>query len=182
MNHPRPSQQTTACRNQVYTLALEVPPPNISIVLLSNRAAIAHRRAYADFVENTPRLADLTDDELRALLNDDSLPLPQQIKVLDERRHRAAVRHRAQEMAELVATVPVMAALDESAEMVHKAQAWLDRAKWVRAKAVQSAVAAGYSLRTVAEVARVAPSTVMRLSAQELLAEPPPAGPSPAHQ
>ena len=157
-------------------------PSNISTVLLSNKAAIAHRTAYAGFVENTPRLADLTDDELKALLNDDSLPLPQQIKVLDERRHRAAVRHRAEETAELVATVPVMAALGDSAEMVHKAQAWLDRAKWLRAKAVKAALAAGYSVRTTAEVARVAPSTALRIGSEELGAEPPPARPSPAHQ
>ncbi|MCY3863265.1 MAG: hypothetical protein OXG67_15065 [bacterium] len=126
-------------------------------------------------MKNTPRLADLTDDELKALLNDDSLPLPQQIKVLDERRHRAAVRHRAEEMAELVATVPVMAALDEGAELVRKTQTRLDRAKWARTKAVQAALAAGYSVRTVAEVAHVAPSTALRLGAAELGAEPPPA-------
>jgi len=99
----------------------------------------------------------------------------QQIRVLDERRHRAAVRHKAEEIAELVATVPVIAALDDSAESVRKAQAWLDRAKWVRAKAVQAALAAGYSVRAVAEVARVAPSTALRLDSQELTAEPPPA-------
>ncbi len=118
-------------------------------------------------------MADLTDDELRALLNDDNLPLPRQIKVLDERRHRAAVRHRAEEMAQLVATVPVMAALDDSAEMVRKAQAWLDRAKWVRARSVQSALAAGYSVRTVAEIARIAPSTTLRIGSQEIPVEPP---------
>ena len=55
------------------------------------------------------------------------------------------------------------------------ARAWLDRAKWVRAKAVKSALAADYSLRTVAEIARVAPSTVLRIGSQELPAEPPPA-------
>ena len=120
-------------------------------------------------------LADLADEELKALLNDDSLPLAEQIQVLDERRHRAAVRRKAEEMAELVATVTVMTALDDSAELVRKAQGWLDRAKWVRAKAVQSALAAGYSLRTVAEIARIAPSTALRLGSQELPAEPPPA-------
>lgn len=119
--------------------------------------------------------ADLADEELKALLNDDSLPLAEQIQVLDERRHRAAVRRKAEEKAELVATVPVIAALDDSAELVRKAQGWLDRAKWVRAKAVQSALAAGYSLRTVAEIARIAPSTALRLGSQELPAEPPPA-------
>jgi len=126
-------------------------------------------------VENAQRLANLTDEELRALLNDDSLPLSKQIKVLDERRHRAAVQRRAEELAELVATVPMIAALDDSAEMVHKAQAWLDRAKWVRAKAVQAALAAGYSVRTVAEFARVAPSTALRIGSEELAPEPPPA-------
>ncbi len=124
-------------------------------------------------VTNTLQLADLSDDELRALLNDESLPLAQQIKVLDERRHRAAVRRKVEEMAELVATVPVMAALDDSAQMVWKAQAWLDRTKWVRSKAVKSALAAGYSVRTVAEVARVAPSTALRIGSQEVAAEPP---------
>ena len=126
-------------------------------------------------MKNDLQLAHMTDEELKALLNDDSLPLSQQIRVLDERRHRAAVRHKAEQIAELVATVPVIAALDDSAEMVRKAQAWLDRAKWVRAKAVQAAIAAGYSLRAVAVVARVAPSTALRLGSQELPAEPPPA-------
>lgn len=78
-------------------------------------------------------------------------------------------------MAELVATIPVMAALDDSAEMVREAQGWLDRAKWVRAKAVQSALAAGYSVRTTAEIAQVAPSTVLRLGSQELPSDLPPA-------
>ncbi|MXW42060.1 MAG: hypothetical protein F4138_03225 [Acidimicrobiia bacterium] len=104
-------------------------------------------------MKNDLQLADLTDEELKTLLNDDGLPLSQQIRVLDERRCRAAVRRKAEEMAELVTTVPVMAALDDSAELVRKAQAWLDRAKWVRAKAVQTALAAGYSVRTVAQVA-----------------------------
>ena len=126
-------------------------------------------------MKNELQFADLTDEELKALLNDDSLPLSQQIKVLDERRHRAAVRRKAEEIAELVATVPVMAALDDSAEMVRKAQAWLNRAKWVRAKAVQSALASNYSLRTVAEIARIAPSTALRIGSQKLSAEPPPA-------
>lgn len=123
-------------------------------------------------VKNELQLADLTDEELKALLNDDSLPLSQQIKVLDERRHRAAVRRKAEEIAELVATVPVMAALDDSAEMVRKAQAWLDRAKWARSKAVQAALAAGYSVRTTAEIARIAPSTALRIGSQVLPAEP----------
>lgn len=42
-----------------------------------------------------------------------------------------------------MATIPVMAALDDSAELVREAQAWLDRAKWVRAKAVQGVVVVG---------------------------------------
>ena len=133
------------------------------------------RTASVCAVKNELPFADLADEELKALLNDDSLPLAEQIQVLDERRHRAAVRRKAEEKAELVATVPVIAALDDSAELVRKAQGWLDRAKWVRAKAVQSALAAGYSLRTVAEIARIAPSTALRLGSQELPAEPPPA-------
>lgn len=125
-------------------------------------------------VKNDLQLAELSDERLRELLNDDSLPLSQQIRVLDERRRRAAVRRKAEEMADLVATVPVMAALADSAEMVGKAQAWLDRAKWVRSKAVKSALAAGYSVRITAEVARVAPSTALRIGSEELAGEPPP--------
>ncbi len=132
-----------------------------------------YRTPIVWLVKNATHLADLSDDELRALLNDDSLPLSQQIKILDGRRLRAAVRHKAEEMAELVETVPVMAALDESAEMVGKAQAWLDRAKWVRSKAVKSALAASYSVRITAEVARVAPSTALRIGSEELASEPP---------
>lgn len=128
-------------------------------------------------VKNAQRFADLTDEELRELLNDESLPLSQQIEVLDERRHRAAARRKAEEMAELVATVPAMAALGDSAEMVRQARDLLDRAKWTRAKAVQAALAAGYSVRTVAEIAQVAPSTALRLGSQELPAEPPPRQP-----
>lgn len=157
-------------------------PSNIISVHRSNPSVFLYRTTIVCAVKNELRLADLTDEELKALLNDDSLPLSQQIKVLDERRHRAAVRRKAEEMAELVATVSVMAALDDSAEMVRKAQARLDRAKWVRAKAVQSALAAGYSVRTVAEIACVAPSTAMRLAAQDLSVEPPPAHPSPTHK
>ena len=76
-------------------------------------------------------------------------------------------------MAELVATVPVMTALDDSAEMVRNAQDWLDRAKWVRAKAVQAALAASYSVRTVAEIARISPSTALRVGSEKLPPEPP---------
>lgn len=124
-------------------------------------------------MKNASGLAGLTDEGLKGLLNDESLSLARQLQVLDELSRRAAVRRKAEEMAELVSTVPVMAALDESAEMVREAQAWLDRAKWVRARAVQSALAAGYSLRTVAEIARMAPSSVLRVGSQELPAEPP---------
>ena len=125
-------------------------------------------------MKNNLDLADLTDEELKALLNDDNLPLSQQIRVLDERRRRAAVRRRAEEMAELVETVPVMTALDDSAEMVRKTQAWLDRAKWARSKAIRAALAAGYSVRTTAEVARIAPSTALRIGSEEPASEPPP--------
>lgn len=159
----------------MYTLALEVPLPTIIFVWLSNSLVFVYRTTIVCAVKNDAPLADLTDKELRALLNDDSLPLAQQIEVLDERRRRAAVRRKAEEMAELVATVPAMAALDDSAELVRKTQTRLDRAKWARTKAVQAALAAGYSVRTVAEVAHVAPSTALRLGAAELGAEPPPA-------
>lgn len=125
-------------------------------------------------VKDVLQLGDLTDDELKALLNDDSLPLAQQIMVLDERRQRAAEKRKAEEMVELVATVPVMAALDDSAKMVRKAQGSLDRAKRERAKAVRAALAAGYSVRTTAEIAQIAPSTALRISSDEPVAEPPP--------
>ena len=126
-------------------------------------------------VKDALELADLTDEELRGLLGDESVSLARQIRVLDVLSRRAAVRRKAEELAELVETVPVMAALDDSAEMVRRAQAWLDRAKWVRAKAVQSALADGHSLRTVAEIARIAPSTALRVSSLELPAVSPPA-------
>ncbi len=126
-------------------------------------------------VSKAAQLGDLSDEELKELINDDSLSLARQIKVLDEMGRRATARRRTLELAELVASVPVMSALDDSAEMVREAQAWLDRAKWMRATAVQSAIAAGYSLRTIAEIARVAPSTAMRLGAEQLPTEPPPA-------
>ena len=123
-------------------------------------------------MKNAAQLAELTDHELMDLLSDDSLSLARQLKVLDELSSRAAARKRAEELAEMIATVPVMAALDESAEMVQEAQARLERVKWIRAKAVQSAIAAGYSLRTVSEVARIAPSTALRLRDEQLPAEP----------
>ena len=124
-------------------------------------------------MKNAAQLAELTDHELMDLLSDDSLSLARQLKVLDELSSRAAARKRAEELAEMIATVPVMAALDESAEMVQEAQARLERVKWIRAKAVQSAIAAGYSLRTVADIARIAPSTALRLRDEQLPAEPP---------
>ena len=95
---------------------------------LTEQTGVVHRTAIVCAVKNASQLADLTDEELRALLNDDSAPLDQQLRVLDERRHRAAIRRKAEAIAELVATVPVMAALDDSAEMVRRAEAWLDRA------------------------------------------------------
>ena len=153
---------------QVYTLALQVPSPNVTAVQYSNRKMFGRRIAIVYVVDNASELADLTDEELRALLNDDSLSLARQIRVLDERRHRAAARRKAEEMAELVATVPVMAALHDSAEIVRKAQTRLDQAKRARAEAVQAALAAGYNVRTTAEIAQVAPSTALRLGSQEL--------------
>jgi len=85
---------------QVYTLALQVPPPNVTAVQYSNRKMFGRRMAIVYVVDDASELADLTDEELRALLNDDSLPLARQIRVLDERRHRAAERRKAEEMAE----------------------------------------------------------------------------------
>ncbi len=158
---------------QVYTLALQVPPPNVTAAQYTNEYVFEYRTTTVCAMKNGLPLTGLTDEELKALLNDDSLPLSQQIRVLDERRHRAAVRRKAEEMAELVGTVPVMAALDDSAEMVRKAQTRLDRAKRERAKAVQAALAAGYSVRTVAEIAGVAPSTALRLGSNDFPAEPP---------
>ena len=124
-------------------------------------------------MKNAALLAELTDHELTDLLSGDSLSLARQLRVLDELSSRAAARKRAEELAEMIAAVPVMAALDESAEMVQEAQARLEGVKWIRAKAVQSAIAAGYSLRTVSEVARIAPSTALRLRDEQLPAEPP---------
>ncbi len=124
-------------------------------------------------VGNPSWLADVSTEELKGLLGDESVSLAREREVLDELSRRAAIRHKAQEMADLVATVPAMAALDDSAEMVRQAQVRLDQAKRVRANAVQAALAAGYSLRTVAEIAHVAPSTALRISSQQLTAEPP---------
>lgn len=125
-------------------------------------------------VGNASKLGGLADVELRGLLDDESLSLARQLEVLDELSRRALARRKAEETAELVAAVPVMAALDDSAEMVRKAQAQLDRAKQVRAEAVRAALAEGYSVRTVAEVARVAPSTALRLGSEDLAGEPSP--------
>ncbi|MDE0493119.1 MAG: hypothetical protein OXH54_04220 [Acidimicrobiaceae bacterium] len=60
-------------------------------------------------------------------------------------------------MADLVATVQTLAALGDSAEFMREAQSWLDQAKWVRARAVQTVLSEGYSVRTVAGIAQVAP-------------------------
>lgn len=73
-----------------------------------------------------------------------------------------------------MATVPVLAALGDSAEIVRQAQVRLDQAKRVRAHAVQAALAEGYSVRTVAHIAHMAPSTTLRIRSQRLAAEPPP--------
>ena len=117
---------------------------------------------------NASRLADVSTEELKALLGDESMSLVREREVLDELSRRAAMRHRAEEMADLVATVPALAALGDSAEMVHRAQVRLDQAKRVRANAVRAALAGGYSVRTVAEIAHVAPSTALRISSRQL--------------
>ena len=119
-------------------------------------------------VGNASRLADVSTEELKGLLGDESMSLAREREVLDELSRRAAVRHKAAQMADLVATVPALAALDDSAEMVRQAQARLDQAKGVRANAVQAALAEGYSVRTVAEIAHIAPSTALRISSQQL--------------
>ena len=119
-------------------------------------------------VENASGLAEVSTEELKTLLGDENMSSAREREVLDELSRRAAVRHKAEEMAGLVATVPALAALDDSAEMVRQAQARLDQAKAVRANAVQAALAAGYSLRTVAEIAHIAPSTALRISSQQL--------------
>ena len=120
-------------------------------------------------------LAELGDDELRDLLNDDSLPLARQLKVLDEQTRRATARLQAERLAELVAANPVLADLESTAETVREVQGWLEQAKWDRARAVRAALDAEFSLRTVASIARVAPSTVKRLRDEQLPPEPPPA-------
>ena len=102
------------------------------------------------------------------LLGYESPSSARQLEVLDELSRRTAVRHKAEEMADLVATVPVLAALGDSAEMVRQAQVRLDQAKRVRANAVQAALAEGYSVRTVAHIARMAPSTALRIRSQQL--------------
>lgn len=123
---------------------------------------------------NQSQLADLTTEALTALLGDESVSSARRRDVLDELSRRARVRHKAEEMAELVATVPALAALGDSAEVVHRAQVRLDEAKRVRASAVQAALDEGYSVRTVADIAQVAPSTALRIRSQQLTAEPPP--------
>ena len=123
---------------------------------------------------NAPQLADLTTEALKGLLGDESLSWGRQREVLDELSRRAAIRHKAEKMADLMATVPALAALGDSAEMVRQAQVRLDQAKWVRANAVQAALAEGYSVRVVAEIAQVAPSTALRIRSEQLTDEPPP--------
>jgi len=125
-------------------------------------------------VGNQSQLADLTTEALTALLDDESLSSARQREVLDELSRRAAARHKAEEIADLVATVPVLAALGDSAEGVRQALVRLDQAKRVRASAVQAALAEGHSVRTVADIAQMAPSTALRIRSQHLTAEPPP--------
>ena len=132
------------------------------------------RTASVPAVGNPSQPADLTTEELTGLLGDESLSSARQRDVLDELSRRAAARHKAEEMAELMATVPVMAALGDSAATVHEAQVRLDQAKRMRANAVQAALAEGYSVRTVADIAQVAPSTALRIRSEQLTAEPPP--------
>ena len=93
-------------------------------------------------VGNASRLADVSTEELKGLLSDESVSLVREREVLDELSRRAAVRHKAAGMADLVATVPALAVLGDSAEMVRQAQVRLDQAKGVRANAVQAALAA----------------------------------------
>ena len=131
------------------------------------------RTASVPAVGNPSQLADLTTEALTALLSDESLSSARQREVLDELSRRAAARHKAEEMADLVATVPVLAALGDSAEGVRQALVRLDQAKRVRASAVQAALAEGYSVRTVADIAQMAPSTALRICSQHLTDEPP---------
>ncbi len=133
------------------------------------------RRTASVPVVGTPsQPVDLSTEALTALLGDESLPAARHREVVDELSRRAAARHKAEEMADLVATVPTLAALGNSAEFVREAQSWLDQAKWVRARAVQAALGEGYSVRTVADIAQMAPSTALRIRSQHLTAEPPP--------
>lgn len=132
------------------------------------------RTASVPVVGNPSQLADLSTEALTGLLGDESLSSARHRDVVDELSRRAAARHKAEEMAELVATVPTLAALGDSAEFVREAQSWLDQAKWVRAHAVQAALDEGYSVRTVADIAQIAPSTALRIRSQHLTTEPPP--------
>ncbi|MDE0118003.1 MAG: hypothetical protein OXT07_15475 [bacterium] len=108
-------------------------------------------------------LSELDDEELRLLLNDDRLPLSEQLEVIDERRRRAALRRREEELAELVASSAALGELDEAARLVADAQARLDEARRFRHICAQAAFDEGHTLGAVAEVARVARSTAMRL-------------------
>ncbi|MDE0665899.1 MAG: hypothetical protein OXH67_09910 [Acidimicrobiaceae bacterium] len=125
-------------------------------------------------MRNPSRLADLSTEALTGLLGDESLSSERHRDVLDELSRRAAARHKAEETADLMATVPTLAVLGDSAEAVRQAQVRLDQAKRVRARAVQAALGEGYSLRTVADIAQMAPSTALRIRSQQLTAEPPP--------
>ena len=79
--------------------------------------------AYAVSMGPVRDLSELDDEELRLLLNDDRLPLSQQIKVIDERRRRAAERRKEEELAELVASSAALGELDDAARQVADAQA-----------------------------------------------------------
>ena len=57
-------------------------------------------------MERASELAYLTDGELKGLLNYKSASLPRQLEDLNELSRRAAERRKAEEVAELVATVP----------------------------------------------------------------------------
>lgn len=108
-------------------------------------------------------LSELDDKELRFLLNDDRLPLSEQIRVLDERRRRAAELRREEELAELVASSAALGELEEAARLVADAQARLDEARRYRHICAQAAFDEGHTVVAVAQVARVARSTAMRL-------------------
>ena len=76
------------------------------------------RTGIVPAVGNPSQLSDLSTEALTGLLGDESLSWGRRREVLDELSRRAAIRHKAEEMADLVATVPVLAALGDSAETV----------------------------------------------------------------